>query len=214
MTGEHLSLGDFETRYRGDPDPWSYTTSDYERAKYDATLAACGEGPFMRALELGSSIGVFSERLAPRCRSLVTIDAAPTAVAAARRRLAAAPAVTVILGALPEAIPAGPFDLVVASEILYYLQPGDLEATLAALEASLAGGGRLVAVHWRPAGPERPFDAAAVHARLLAAGWLTPVGDAHTGDYLLDVLERGPRVRFPSPERSPMWAPQPRMSDD
>ena len=55
-----MSLADFEARYRADPDPWGYTTSDYERDKYEATLAACGDGPFADALELGGSIGVFS----------------------------------------------------------------------------------------------------------------------------------------------------------
>jgi predicted TPR repeat methyltransferase len=190
MSAGHLSPGDFEARYREDPDPWSYTSSDYERAKYDATLAACGEGPFTSALELGSSIGVFSERLAPRCRSLVTIDAAATAVAAARRRLAGRDGVTVVLGVLPEAIPDRGYDLVVASEILYYLQPGALAQTLHLVCERTAPGARLVAVHWRPAGPERPFDAATVHDRLRALEWLRAVGSAHTDDYLLDVLER------------------------
>jgi hypothetical protein len=82
-----MSLADFEARYQVDPDPWRYASSEYERAKYEATLAACGDGPFAEALELGASIGVFTELLAPRCERLTTIDGAPTAVAAARRRL-------------------------------------------------------------------------------------------------------------------------------
>ena len=58
-----MTLTDFEQRYRADIDPWGYATSAYERAKYAATLAACGAGPFGHALELGSSIGVFSAAL-------------------------------------------------------------------------------------------------------------------------------------------------------
>lgn len=181
---------DFEAKYRDDPDPWGYADSPYERAKYTATLAACGPGPFRRALELGGSIGVFSARLASRCERLETIDLSPTAVAAARERLAGAGHVTVLEGDIPEELPGGAYDLVVASEVLYYLEPARLEATLAALEERLAPGGRLVAVHWRPAGPERPFDAATVHVRLRALGWLAPVAEGHTADYLLDVLER------------------------
>ena len=76
-----MSLADFEARYRADPDPWGYHSSAYETAKYAATLDACGPGPFASALELGASIGVFTARLAPRCRRLITLDAAPTAVA-------------------------------------------------------------------------------------------------------------------------------------
>jgi cyclopropane fatty-acyl-phospholipid synthase-like methyltransferase len=185
-----MTLADFEARYQADPDPWSYETSDYERRKYDATLDACGEGPYDRGLELGASIGVFSERLAVRCRTLDTVDAAPSAVAAARRRLAGMPSVTVHTGAIPEAIPRATFDLVVASEILYYLQPGELAGTLARLRECLPGGGRLVAVHWRPPGAERPFTAAEVHALLRRQAWLSPVLWAPTEEYLLDVLER------------------------
>ena len=185
----HMSPADFETLYRTDPDPWGYETSEYEREKYAATLAACGPGPFARALELGSSIGVFSELLAPRCRSLTTLDGAPSAVAAARKRLAAHPQAEALLGAIPQAIPDMTFDLVVASEILYYLEPPALQATLGTLQERMAPAARLVAVHWRPAGPERPFDAASVHDLLRRQPWLCALEARHTEDYLLDVLE-------------------------
>ncbi len=185
-----ISLADFEARYRADPDPWGYTSSAYERDKYTATLAVCGPGRFDSALELGSSIGVFSAQLAPRCLSLTTIDGAPTAVQMARSRLRSARGVQIVLGEIPADIPHRPYDLVVASEILYYLSEAELEATLERLRALLVGGGRLVAVHWRPGGPERPFTAAQVHARLRAAPWLVAVASQSTPDYLLDALER------------------------
>ena len=114
----------FEAQYRDDPDPWGYRSSPYEQAKYAATLAACGPGPFEHALELGASIGVFSARLAPRCRRLTTIDYSPTAVRRARAALAEHRHARALLGAIPEDLPEGPFDLVVASETLYYLDAG------------------------------------------------------------------------------------------
>ncbi|HEY2770455.1 MAG TPA: SAM-dependent methyltransferase [Solirubrobacteraceae bacterium] len=181
---------DFEARYQAEGDPWGYTERQYERDKYAATLDAAGPGPFEAALELGSSIGVFSALLAPRCRRLDTIDGAPTAVREARRRLADYAQVDVILGQIPDAIPQRSYDLVVASEILYYLEPDRLDATLTALERRTHGGTRLVAVHWRPAGPERPFTAADAHARLHQLPWLRSVSTGGTEDYLLDVLER------------------------
>jgi trans-aconitate methyltransferase len=185
-----MSLEDFEARYRVDPDPWGYASSGYEREKYEATLAACGDGPFGDALELAASIGVFTELLAPRCERLTTIDGAPTAVAAARRRLARVPHVDAILGEIPDAIPIRRFDLVVASEILYYLTAPEVAGTLARLESSMVPGGRLVATHWRPAGPERPLDADRVHAILRDQPWLASVASGDTEDYRLDVLER------------------------
>jgi SAM-dependent methyltransferase len=185
-----MTLSEFEARYRTDPDPWGYTTSAYERDKYAATLAACGPGPFAHALELGASIGVFTSLLAPRCRYLTTVDAAPTAVALARARLADAPGVQILEGAIPDAIPDGPYDLVVASEILYYLTAGELDATLDRLSEQTRPGARVVAVHWRPDGPERPLTADCVHATLRGQPWLQARRRADTDDYRLDVLER------------------------
>ena len=186
----HMGPADFEARYRADPDPWSYESSGYERDKYDATLRACGPGPFTLALELGSSIGVLSARLALCCDALVTIDAAATAVATARRRLSEYDGVTTLLGEIPAAIPDGAYDLVLASEILYYLEPDALAATFARIEHETVSGARLVAVHWRPIGPERPFSAAEIHRRLRALAWLSAVEQRSTDNYLLDVLVR------------------------
>jgi Nodulation protein S (NodS) len=185
-----MTLSDFEACYRADPDPWGYTTSPYERDKYAATLDACGHGTFAHALELGASIGVFSAALAPRCRYLTTVDAAPTAVEISRRRLTDMPGVQILDGMIPGGIPDGPYDLVVASEILYYLTAGELEATLDRLREQTSARARLVAVHWRPDGPERPLSADAVHATLRRQSWLGGVVRADTADYRLDVLER------------------------
>ena len=185
-----MTLADFESLYRREDDPWGYRTRTYERDKYAATLDACGPGPFRCALELGASIGVFSAMLAPRCQRLTTVDGAPTAVLAARRLLGSRPGVRVLLGTIPEAIPAQAADLIVASEILYYLDTEALEATLARLSEVLCSDGRLVAVHWRPVGPDRPASADTVHAALRSLSWLTETDDRSTPDYLLNVYER------------------------
>jgi hypothetical protein len=79
---------------------------------------------------------------------------------------------------------------VVASEILYYLSATPLHRTLSALEDRLDRGGRLVAVHWRPTGPDRPLSADEVHQVLRSQSWLRAVHTGGTDDYLLDVLER------------------------
>jgi trans-aconitate methyltransferase len=185
-----MSLADFESLYAREQDPWGYRSREYEREKYAATLAACGSGPFASALELGASIGVFTELLAPRCRQLTTIDGAPTAVRTAQQALRRHRNVRVLLGQIPDTIPVQPVDLVVASEILYYLDSGALAATLEAVSGVLATEGRMVAVHWRPTGPDRPLSADAVHASLRTLQWLEEVDDRSTDDYLLNVYER------------------------
>ncbi|MGZ6645833.1 MAG: SAM-dependent methyltransferase, partial [Solirubrobacteraceae bacterium] len=55
---------------------------------------------------------------------------------------------------------------VVCSEILYYWDRPTLEASLPAIAGSLAPGGRLVAVHYRPPSTIDPLTGDAVHALL------------------------------------------------
>ena len=42
----------FEGLYAADPDPWRFATSDYERDKYAATLAALPRRHYARALDV------------------------------------------------------------------------------------------------------------------------------------------------------------------
>jgi SAM-dependent methyltransferase len=185
-----MNSAEFDRRYLTEGDPWGYRSSEYERVKYEATLAACGPGPFRSALELGASIGVFSARLAPNCLQLTTLDFSSVAVRAARRELRRFGHVEVRVGEIPRAIDDRPRDLIVASEILYYLEAPALVQTLTRLERCLAPGGRLVLVHWRLDGPERPFSARQVHDCVRSLPWLAQVDDRSSSDYLLHVLER------------------------
>lgn len=155
----------FEARYRSDPDPWGVETREYERQKRERTLEACGPGPFARAIDLGAGTGVLAAELAPRCERLLALDGAPTAVALARERLAAFPGAEVREAVLPDGLPEAEgesYDLVVASEILYYLDDAALSATLAWVDGALAPGGRVVAIHWTGAADDLRRDASAV----------------------------------------------------
>jgi len=180
----------FEARYRADPDPWDTLTSGYEREKRRRTLEACGPGPFAAACDLGAGTGALAAELAPRCERLLALDGAPTAVAAARERLAPFAHAEARVARLPDGLPAGEsYDLVVASEILYYLDDGALAETLAWIDGALAPGGRLVAVHWTGTAPDLRRDAAAVGEALARAvtGRRETVAD---GAFRLEVVAR------------------------
>jgi len=153
----------FEDLYRLDDDPWRFETSEYEQEKYRRTLAALGDRCFPRALELGCSIGVFTQMLAPRCHELLGVDVSEQAVATARDRLTGTPGVRIERRELPEEMPAGTFDLVVAAEVLYYWDRDLLVGAIGALEAALAPGGSLLAVHWRPQTRTYPLLGDEVH---------------------------------------------------
>jgi SAM-dependent methyltransferase len=138
----------FEALYRDDPDPWKFATSEYELGKYGATLAAIGAGRVARAWEVGCSIGVFTRSLADICDSLLAVDVSETALAQARERCADVPHVELQRLRIPDQWPAGKFDLIVFSEVLYYLVPDQLREVARRSVLSLSPGGRIVTVHW------------------------------------------------------------------
>ena len=179
----------FDRLYAEAADPWGFASRPYERAKFDATLAALPDGPIGSALEVGCSIGVLSERLAPRCERLLAVDVAEAALARARERLAGHRNVSLERRELPEAFPPGPFALVVCSEVLYYLDPPAFDAMLDALDGALAPGGSLLAVHWRHPTETYPLRGDEVHARL-AERFGAPALSAPTHDYALDRFDR------------------------
>ncbi|PAP75849.1 class I SAM-dependent DNA methyltransferase [Rubrivirga marina] len=152
----------FERLYRAEADPWAYATSPYETAKYAATLAALPRDRYASALEVGCSIGVLTERLAPRCGRLLAVDVSEAALARARRRCARLGHVAFERRALPSEAPAGPFDLAVVSEVGYYLAPVDWAEALDRLAVSVGAGGHLVLVHWTGE-TDYPQTADAVH---------------------------------------------------
>ncbi len=181
----------FEARYQADPDPWRTLTDPYESHKREQTLAACGEGPFASACDLGAGTGVLAAALAPRCDRLLALDGAPTAVAEAQRRLAPFPHAEARVARLPDGLPTGPLDLVVASEILYYLDDSDFHMVLNWLPEALTDGGRVVAVHWTGSAPDLQRSADEVDAALATTPGLRTIntGAGSTEGFRLDVLE-------------------------
>ena len=186
---ERLGREYFEGLYAESGDPWDFETSDYEQNKYATTLAVLGERTFRRALEAGASIGVFTEMLADRCDELLAVDVSERAVAAARRRLSGRGHVRVERRTLPEEMPGGPFDLIVASEVLYYFPREEMLAVLQAFERELARGGDLLAVHWRREIRTYPLQGDEVHELLAQNTRLRTRETIIEPDYRLDLLE-------------------------
>ncbi len=137
----------FEALYAADPDPWRFATSDYERQKYAATLDALPPGRFARALEVGCSIGILTRQLARRCDALLSIDVAAAALAQARTNCPDAN-VAFEQRRIPAEWPDGDFDLIVFSEVLYYLDRADLASVAARTVACLPPSGVVLMVHF------------------------------------------------------------------
>jgi LmbE family N-acetylglucosaminyl deacetylase/SAM-dependent methyltransferase len=135
--------------HRAEPDPWGVDQRWYEQRKRDLTLAMLPRSTFARALEVGCSTGALAERLAERCDDLLAVDDSPAAVARAQRRLAHLGHVRVDLQRVPHDWPAGPLDLVVVSEVAYFLTPRELRVLVDRARETLAPDGVVVLCHWR-----------------------------------------------------------------
>lgn len=177
----------FDEKYAASADPWGFASSWYEQRKYALTLAALPRRHYADALELGCSIGVFTEQLADRCDAVLAVDGAARAVEQARQRCAALGQVTVEQRMLPDQWPTGSFGLVVMSEIGYYLGAADLARTLELVRSSLRVGGHLVAVHWRGVATDHPVSAEEVHRAIRDLGGLVPMATWADDDFLLEV---------------------------
>ena len=148
MNKQSRSAEHFKRLYHENPDPWNFKTSAYEHQKYEATLSALGTRRFERALEVGCSIGILTRRLAARCDRLVGLDFVPAAVAAARARCAPLPGVRIEQMRVPQQWPEGQFDLILFSEILYFLDEDDLRETCEHTLRSLLPGGLVMLVNY------------------------------------------------------------------
>ncbi len=183
----------FDATYDRHDDPWGFTDRWYERRKRAVTTAALPDQHYGRVLEVGCSIGVLTAELAPRCDDLLAVDLAPAAVDRARERLAGLDHVRVEVGDVSATVPAGPFDLVVVSEVGYYLTLPHLRDVLARLEAELAPGGTLLACHWRHPVGDYPLTGDEVHRTLARGTRLTRIAVHEEADFLLDVYSADAR---------------------
>lgn len=141
----------FDTLFQDSEDPWGYRTRWYERRKRAMTLACLPRERYARAFEPACANGALSADLAARCDRLLATDGSTTALAHARRHLAALPHVELARATMPRDWPDGRFDLIVLSELGYYLDDDALDAVIERAALGLERGGTLLASHWRHA---------------------------------------------------------------
>ncbi len=187
MSDRSLDAAYFAGIYARSEDPWGFATSPYERAKYDATLAALPAPHFRRALEIGCSIGVLTARLAQRCDEIVGIDIDPRALELARVRCASCSNVRFERRTFPHETVPGPFDLVLVSEVAYYWSATDFARARERIAAS-APGGFVELVHYLPGVPDYARTGDAVHDEFARDARFERVGGMRAERYRLDVL--------------------------
>ena len=179
----------FDQLYARDPDPWKFATSSYERDKYAATLAALPRPRFARVFEVGCSIGVLTRQLAGRCDAILAVDVAEAALQQAADRCVGLPGVEFARMVVPQDWPAGAFDLIVFSEVVYYLSATERRVAARLSIDNLAPGGSVMLVNWHgPTDGGLTGDVAAEEFLEACAPDLRLVTQHRAERYRLDVL--------------------------
>jgi SAM-dependent methyltransferase len=187
---QSLAPAYFEALYAHDADPWRFTTSDYERRKYAAACAALNGHEIRAAFEVGCSIGIFTRQLARHSHSLLAVDVAEVALEQARRNCKGLNQVRLERTHIPAQWPTEIFDLIVFSEVLYYLSPDDIRRA-AARSLVLSPGGMVLLVHWTgqtdyPCQGDEAFE----HYIAACETELSPLVQRQEPEYRLDLLVR------------------------
>ncbi|MCP5093912.1 MAG: methyltransferase domain-containing protein, partial [Chloroflexi bacterium] len=137
----------FENVFHQQRDPWKYTCP-YEQIKFAQTLSLLPAKSFDNVLEIGCAEGHFTTQLAPYANTLLATDISDEALIHASERCAGLEHVSfqemdLRNGTLPESC-----DLIVCSEMLYFM---DNELTMKQVAAKIAGaltvGGYLLTAH-------------------------------------------------------------------
>jgi SAM-dependent methyltransferase len=178
--------------YSRSADPWELGTRWYEQRKYAITLALLPRQHYRHAFEPGCSIGVLTALLTERCSQVTASDVAAAALESARRRLVDAgrqDQVTLLQRSMDDPWPPGPFDLLVLSEVGYYLTPGALRGTLDREMPRLAKGATVIAAHWRHPVDDYPMSGDRVNDIVAATAGVHPIGGYRDADVAIDVFD-------------------------
>jgi hypothetical protein len=167
---------DFDALYAADPDPWKVRDRWYERRKEAVLLALLARERYQHAWDAACGTGALALALTSRCDHVTASDASSQAVRLTADLLAGTSHGTAVVSSLPAVPPlTSPPDLVVLSEVLYYLPDEERARSLHAVGEVAADKAEVVVVHWRHH-PDDAFlpGAAATQeadARLRRDGW-------------------------------------------
>ena len=176
--------------YAGSNDPWNTHDSPYERLKFARTMASLPRPRYRRALEVGCGAGSLTALLATRCDALIAMDCTAGALAAASARTCLAE-VAFVEGAAPKDWPEPPPDLVVLSEVLYFMNDDENAGLAARLADDCSRDCDVVLVNWL-GDTGGAIGGAAAARRLIGKLDATHrrLGSRRFGRFRIDVLRR------------------------
>lgn len=180
----------FDKLYADSTDPWNFSASPYEQEKYLHTIKALGGRNYENGLELGCSIGILTEMLGKQCKKMLGVDISEAPIKQAAERLRNQPHLYFSALRIPDQYPDDQYDLIVVSEVGYYLSREELSLTRELIFDSLVLGGSLCLVHWRPQIEGCLFTGDDVNHFLIGGGSCELTYESVNDKYRIDVLQK------------------------
>lgn len=189
---ESLKPEYFEKVYAAKEDPWDFASSLYEAEKYAATLNTLPREKYGSAFEIGCSIGVLTAQLAERCGKLLSVDVSEKALAQAKQRCQNLPNVRFELLDVSKEFTKEKFDLILVSEVGYYLSRDDWQNLMRKIFDHLTENGQAALVHWTPFVHDYPQTGDEIHDSFaaFAEGKFKLIEEKREEKYRLDVWEK------------------------
>ncbi|GAB78755.1 N-acetylglucosaminyl deacetylase, LmbE family [Austwickia chelonae] len=150
----------FDALFEKNDDPWN-ENSWYERRKRRLTLSVLAREHYGSALEIGCATGALTAELVDRADHVIATDISAQALARARRR--DLPRVDWRHDGQLTDLPDHTIDLVVLSEVAYFLTGLELLHLLRHAARVLRPGGEILLVDWRARTEDIPLDGELVH---------------------------------------------------
>ncbi|WP_144630158.1 class I SAM-dependent methyltransferase [Bordetella genomosp. 13] len=188
-------MTDFDAMYRSASDPWKLRTDWYERRKLDVLMACLPRERYGLALDLGCGEGEAARRLAGRCERVQAVDGSPAAIARCCKWIEEEDVqhVTAEVLQLPHQWPAatrGAVDLLVVSELAYYLSDQVLDLFLCHCLRSLAPGADWAMCHYTEDFHDRRQSTSRIHARVDALSGFGRIVTHEDARFRLDVWRK------------------------
>lgn len=159
---DSLTKDYFDKLYQQQIDPWNFEQSDYENEKYRETLKVLGSH-YASVLEIGCSVGVLTHMLAARCAKLLAVDISEKPLKIAKKRCENQPQVSFKALDITQEFPSNSYDLILISEVGYYLNEEKLLELYQNCQENLNNQGQILLVHWTGFVEEYPLSGKEVH---------------------------------------------------
>ena len=144
---------DFERKYSFAPDPWEVTSHSSYYEELRRFICQSRTNRWNKALDCGCGEGHFTSQLTDLCGEVHGVDVSRTAIDRARKQYSDGFWHNTDVRNIKDLdFPAGNFDLIVCSQLLYYLAWSEASAFLTSLETLLSPDGVLCVAAYCPGG--------------------------------------------------------------